>query len=408
MSSETNWIEKHRPQSFGEIQGNTSAIEEIEEWATEWEEGGAPRLLVGEPGTGKTSTAYVTADECDLDLNEVDASTARKTADVRRLAGEIRAGDQLVLLDEVDSWHHAVDLRPLANELKDPSNPVMMTANEEHEVPYALKEPAEVHEFKLSKASRRAKIREISKREGIDLDDRALKKLVERPDLRSAINDLQIHAKMKVPIGDDKRDWDTSEFELMDRMIIEGKTDSGDVDPPSLIHWLDQNLPKEFRGVELAFALDTLARADCHLPRKEGDDYYGWKYAAVVAECVPTLRRTDPYRGWIRWEFPGWWKSSTQSPDAEEDGEARLYRELSAFGEPETGITGGYPYFRNVLLPLLHTQSESERLQFAVDHSLTEEAAAALDVDTDGYEAESPEGGEGLPVSTEDATEADW
>lgn len=407
----TSWTEKHRPAEWTEIQGNGKALEAIQRWIEDWELGDPPQLFVGPPGTGKTSTAYVAATASDRPLNEIDASTARTKADIARVCSEMEAGEQLVLLDECDSWPTQANVGPLAEALKSPGNPIVMTANAEHDVPDSLKSTAEVREFSLSEPSRKAKLKEVAAAEGVPLDETDLDRLAARPDLRSAINDLQIHASMGVPVAEDQRSWESSEFAAMDRIIQHGDTRDVDIRPPWLIMWLDQNVRKEFKGLELATAYDALARADVHLGHAGQGDYRGWRYAGVLAEQVAELRLSEAYTGWIRWDFPEWVRSSM--PRAEEDTpEAALFRELKAYGEPWYQMSGSYVDFREWVLPILRRLPRSERIELIKEASLGEEAASALDV-TSRQHAEatvqtSPAPGPELGPATGDAMEGDW
>jgi len=409
--SESNWVEKYRPTDWSDVQGNNKAVKAIRSWIEDWETGDPPQLLIGPPGTGKTSTAYVAAETTGLSFNTLDASTARKSDDVRRLSGEMRAGEQLVLLDEVDSWHHAVDLGPLNDELRDPKNPVIMTANSEYDVPAAIKTPSTVHKYKLSTASREAKLKEIAKAEAVPLDEKDLERLVDRPDLRSAINDLQLHAEMGIPVAEDEREWESSEFEAMDALIQEGDSSRVDVKPPWLVMWLDQNLRKDYDGLELAAAQDALSRADVYLGEAGGGDYHGWRYAAILARLTAKLRLSEPYRGFIKWDFPQWVKSKVPKP-TEDTPEAKLFRELKGHGEVGFRMAGGYAYFRSSLLPLLQRLPEVEKWNLIVEEGLSQTAAEAIGVGSGKYETltvrQEAEAGEELVPATGNALEGDW
>ena len=55
------WSEKHRPQIISDMIGNEDSRAEIMEWFTKWKKGMKPLLMIGPPGIGKTTIAYLTA-----------------------------------------------------------------------------------------------------------------------------------------------------------------------------------------------------------------------------------------------------------------------------------------------------------------------------------------------------------
>lgn len=423
----SSWVDKYRPTEFDDVQGNNQAIKKIRKWAENWSTGDPPQLLVGPPGVGKTTTAEIVSEQLGYPINQINASSARRGEDIKGIVRSMRsspvdAEHQLILLDEVDSWHHSVDKTALYDALREPSNPVMLTANEEYEVPDSIKRSSTTHKFKLSKPSRKAKIREIAEKEDLDLDKQDLDTLADRPGLRSAINDLQTWAETDMPPGKDHRTWEGSEFDAIEKLLsgddrawedaLSVSTDTFR-DPGSAILWADENLSEEWRGLEGGVGYDVLSRADRQVQRghdlTKSTDFRYWKYAAALVEMVPETRLTSPYQGYIDVSFPEWFRSTSESHD-DESGEAKLFRALK--GEREFRMPGSFFEFQSRLLPILRGLPEEDRMDIALSHNLDESAVEALGLDVDDFDdwqyIEEPEEGDGWSPDTKAAGEASW
>lgn len=388
--SSESWTEKHRPQTWSSFQGNNTSVGELREWIEDFTPGDKARLLVGPPGVGKTTFAKLAAGKYDIPLVQINASDSRKSDDIKDIAETIISSPPdddyyLVFLDEVDSQSGRTNKRPLYDALDSPNNPVILTANDEYDVPQGIRNRVKTHEFKLQKRSRKAKLRDIAKAEELEITDDDLERLAERPGLRSAIHDLQLWAQQDIPPGEDEREWDLSEFDVVDN-ILRGKKESGNMKPPDLVMWLDENLSREFRGVEAVVAYDTLARADKWLKRAKKEDYRYWKYAGELAEQTATQRLTEPYDGYIEKDFPEWFRHSKPKPTSEKP-EAILYRALKGYDDPTFRFGGGFTYFTETLLPLLKDLEVEERLELARNYDLDTDAIKALDLTKKQYES---------------------
>lgn len=404
MTDTESWVDRHRPETLDDVQGNTKDLETIADWADNWEVGDEPILLVGPPGVGKTSTAEAVANRLGVQTIEVNASSARKTDDLGSLATQIRTtgpdGHRLILVDEVDSWHHGPDKTVLYDSLDSPGNPVIMTANEEYEVADGLKSRAETFEFTLGIRSRKSKIKKVAEAEGIDLAETDMKSLADRPDLRSAINDLQMFAEHDRPISEDAREWEDSEWDVLDQ-VLSGTPDIGSMSPPDALMWLDECASAEYRGLEMSMAYEAMGMADVQLGMAEKNSYRHWKYARAILEEVALIRQTEPYYGdeigYNAKSFPEWFRHSKPKATGGSP-EAKLYRTLKRTDEAGFGFAGNYQMFLSTHLPILKDLDKEEKFELVLSYGLSETQQRALDVDPSDFsawaEVEAPEAGE--------------
>ena len=138
MSPALMWSEVHRPKRVEQMVGNEDARLAILKWLSGWVSGAKPLLLVGPPGTGKTTIVHALAGQFGYDLVEMNASDARNRDSIEARIMPVFANTSLfarkimLFLDEVDGISGREDsggLDALVDLMKEPTVPVIMAAN---------------------------------------------------------------------------------------------------------------------------------------------------------------------------------------------------------------------------------------------------------------------------------------
>ena len=134
------WSERHRPIVISDMVGNEESRNTVIEWFTKWRPGKRPLLLVGPPGTGKTTLAYLAAKRFGYDMVSLNASDVRSKARITEVLSPVLGNSSvmgnhpMIFVDEVDGIHGRSDYggaSALTGMLKTPSVPIILAANDE-------------------------------------------------------------------------------------------------------------------------------------------------------------------------------------------------------------------------------------------------------------------------------------
>ena len=336
-----DWTEKYRPSSLSEIRGNDKARDALQEWADTWEDHREAVVLHGSPGVGKTSAAHALASDEGWATIELNASDSRTRDVIERVAGEAaksgtltagEAGRRVVILDEADNLHGNVDRggsAAITSLVKEASQPMILIANEFYDMSNGLRNACQEVEFRdVSKRSIVPVLRDLCRKEGIEYDDDALDQIADmnNGDLRGAIKDLQALAEGRDRIAAEdvvtgERDTTEGVFNYLDTVVKEASAEeaqkaSYDVDetPDDLINWIEDNMPKDYEGEELAVAYDFLANADKWLGRvRATQNYTFWRYATDNMTAGVAAARRESKGGWTRYGPPSYWSKLGRS-----------------------------------------------------------------------------------------------
>ncbi len=282
---------KYRPMSCNQLLGQNAALSELKKFITNFKiQRKKAALIYGPSGVGKTCSVYAIANDLDYEVLEVNASDFRNKEQINSIVGNaieqksLFARGKIILVDEVDGLSGSKDrggIQAITNLIGDSPYPIILTITNPYDFKFnSLRNKCSMIKFEsLNYNSIFNILKKICEKEKIKFEENALKSLARRAggDARAAINDLQ---SIEGGITKDSVD------ELSQRNQIENilnaltkifKTTKADIakdafedigeDMDERFLWIDENLPKEYSGEDLARAYDMLSRADVYRGR---------------------------------------------------------------------------------------------------------------------------------------------
>ncbi|MEA1985526.1 MAG: replication factor C large subunit [Euryarchaeota archaeon] len=341
------WVEKYRPNTLLEIVGNKRAVESLKKWAEEWQNGIPEKrgiILHGQAGIGKTSAAHALASDLGWETIEMNASDQRTASIIEKIAGSASqmssltgtSAKRLIILDEADNMHGNADRggkRAIGNVIKDTDQPILLIANDLYGMTPSIRSLCEVVKFNIIQSrSMIPALKNICVEEGVMCGVGVIEKIAENSggDLRSAVKDLQAAAigRSEIYVEDvatAERDTKESIFKVLakifkntDPVAALHATYSLDETPEDLIHWIDENLPTQYKeegaiGSDIIQGYRNLSRADIYLGRvKKRQNYRLWRYAGILMTCGTVTAKTHIHRGFVKYQPPSIWRKMGQ------------------------------------------------------------------------------------------------
>ncbi|MFZ0441047.1 MAG: replication factor C large subunit [Methanobacterium sp.] len=323
------WTEKYSPKSFDDVLGNVKIKEAIKEWTEEWIEGNTQKcmLIIGPPGTGKTTLAHLAANEF-AEYIELNASDKRSYDIITRTIGEASKskslygeGLKLIILDEVDGIHGTEDrggTRAISKIIKEGHHPLIMMANDPYSKRLKSLKP-KCNTLVLRKVHTNSIVSLLKKiciKEGVEFEEHVIRNLAKRSngDLRSAINDLEVIARGKNKITSEDLDFLSKKDDIVNifdavRTVLKSKNPRRikdamkvDAEPSFILELLAENIPKEYEKVnELQNAYEMISLADIYLGRAFNTRVYTyWKYTYELMSLGVALSKDETYRKFSR------------------------------------------------------------------------------------------------------------
>lgn len=283
------WTKKYAPQSPRDLVGDDRAIIQLQDFVDNYKSQKKKALLIyGPTGTGKTESVYALARAKNLEIVELNASDFRNKEHILEIVGRainqgsLFGNSKLILVDEVDGLSGTKDrggASALASLITKSSFPIIMTANDPWQKKLSsLRKKSKTLEFaSLSYLEIFKVLKRISEGEGIKVSDDLLKGVANRAggDLRSAINDFQLIAFGREEIKQEyldeigERGKEEEIFDLLrlifkstDANLILQTFDKTNLNFDEIKIWIEENLPKEYKGEELNRAFDSFSKAE--------------------------------------------------------------------------------------------------------------------------------------------------
>ncbi|MBI2565324.1 replication factor C large subunit [Candidatus Woesearchaeota archaeon] len=319
--------EKYRPEESSKIPQPT-AVAQLKQFLHSFNNQKKKGIILyGPSGTGKTSAVHAIAKELKLELIEVNASDVRNTASLKEKLGNalqqisLFNSGKIILVDEVDGVSGSEDrggVSTLAMLLENSKYPIIMTANDPWDKKFStLRNKCTLINFAgLDYRTITNILKEICAKESINYEEEDLKIIARRAggDLRAALNDVQSIASQCVLKKEfieiiDQRNKNESIlqslakiFKTTDPSVAVSAFDYVDETPETLLLWIDENLPKEYKGKELIDAYDMLSKANVYLGRIKKRQH--WRFLTyfntLITAGVAVVKR-EKSKGFVRY-----------------------------------------------------------------------------------------------------------
>ncbi|MEM3091391.1 MAG: replication factor C large subunit [Candidatus Pacearchaeota archaeon] len=292
MNKIISWVEKYRPRYLSEIRGQKEVVYRIREFIKveclkKFNIRDKERKVIifyGPSGTGKTTMGHVIAREVGAELFELNASDLRNSEKLRQILkpateqASLTKKSKVILIDEIDgiSEEDESGIPIILSIIETTYYPMIITANDIWNKKFLeLRKKSELIQFKeIDPKIIREVLIEILEKEKKFLQEDIINDIAikSKGDLRAAINDLQAVVNLKDSqkiILIDERNKELDIFNALKILFKEKPNntmlnlfDSVKKPMDEIILWIEENIPTEYKGVELAKAYDILSKVD--------------------------------------------------------------------------------------------------------------------------------------------------
>lgn len=273
--------EKYRGKCFLDVKGQETAIDKIKAFIKTFPLGKKAALFHGPAGTGKTSLAYALAYETNAEILELNASDLRNKEQLEKILKpateqkSLSGRAKILLVDEVDGISTADrgGLPELLSLIEKTSFPIIITANNIWQQKFnLLRQKTELIQLKnLNYKTIFSILKDVAEKEKITVSNEVLTSIAikARGDARAALNDLQTVYEINKPEDISERDKEEDIFNVLRQIFKELANhntlklyDTVNMPLDEIFLWIEENIPYEYKGEELAKAYEALSIAD--------------------------------------------------------------------------------------------------------------------------------------------------
>ncbi|MFA5887773.1 MAG: AAA family ATPase [Candidatus Nanoarchaeia archaeon] len=316
------------PKRADEFSGRGLELKQIKNFVENYKFGAM--LIHGQTGCGKTSFVHVLAKELGLEILELNASDIRNketllsvmknAATNTRLMGfdsdmewsQMKKG-KIILIDEVDalSSKDRGAVSAISEVIKESKWPIILTANDiMNDRVHDLKKKCRFMEMPSPECEDMYSIlSNVCTLNKINYDEHSLRSLARQScgDVRASMIDLFVSSfsgglnkDSILPERLRNRNVEDSLrliFNTTKAGISLSAFENTDMDLHDSMMWLEENIPKEYCGIELRNAYDALSKADVYLGRIR--KWQHWRflvYANALLTAGVSLSKTEEHR----------------------------------------------------------------------------------------------------------------
>lgn len=320
----TTLAEKHRPSTLKEIIGQDKAVAEVKQFLLDYPKKKAV-MLYGPPGTGKTTLALAAAKESNLEVFELNSSDLRNRAKLDEILkpasvqSSLFKKGKILLVDEVDgvTGTDIGGIPELLRIIEMSAWPIIITGNDVWQSKLSsLRPKCKMVEMKAPTTEHiHQMLTSVAEKESVKESPHFLRQIAlkSQGDMRAALNDFQVFVIDKESTMSDattKRNKEQTIFNIL-RLIFKERQDflelfeETDMSLDEVFLWIEENIPREYKGEALYKAFEALSTADRFRGRIYRQQFWRFLlYQNVFQSAGIAYAKKQPNLSFTKYESP--------------------------------------------------------------------------------------------------------